>query len=140
MTNRPIVIREGVVVTGRFPLLVVTLKTESARYRRDIAFWCDRLGIVLRHVQSLAPGSVEVYEARGAAEGLARFVSFPFVQSFHLPVATRVGWQGQGTGELKPVHRAPLPHAREALKREEKRSESACAARDDVVRRELLFA
>jgi hypothetical protein len=140
MTNRPIVIREGVVVTGRFPLLIVTLRVESRRNQRDVAFWAERLGIVLRHVQSLAPGSVEVYSAQGSAEGLARFVSFGFCQSFHLPVATRVGWQGQGTGDSKPAHRAPLSHVKDALRREDRRAESACAARDDVVRRELLFA
>jgi hypothetical protein len=143
MTNRPIVIREGVVVTGRFPLLVVTLRVESKRRQRDVTFWCDRLGIALRHVQSLAPGSVEVYEAQGSAKGLARFVSFPFVQSYHLPVACRVGFRASGSGELKPAHRAPLGHVVGAIKREDQRAESASAARSagrgDNVRRERLF-
>src|SRR5262245_25487884 len=91
-TTRPIALREGVVVRGRFPLLVVTLRVESRRNQRDVAFWAEKLGVQLRLVQTIAEGSVIAVEAAAAPDALERFVSFPFVQSYHLPVATRIGW------------------------------------------------
>jgi hypothetical protein len=103
-TNRPVVLREGVVVTGRKPLVVVELKVESRRNVKAIEFWSWKLGIDLQLCQEIAPGSLEAYTATGAPDALERFLSFPFVASFHLPVAWRVGWQGQGGGELKPRH------------------------------------
>ena len=142
-TTRPIAVREGVVATGRFPLLVCELKVESNRNRNAVAFWARKLGLELRLVQVVAEGALEAHEVWGAPDALGRFVSFAFVQSFHLPICCRVGWQGQGAGEDKPQHHRPLPHVREALRREDDRAEAACAARKmgrgDDVRRERLF-
>ncbi len=143
-TTRPIPLGNGVVIHGRFPLLVLTLRVESKRNRRDVAFWADKLGVQLRLVQTIAEDSVIAVEASGAPDALERFVSFSFVAEFHLPVACRVGWQGQGAGEDKPQHHRPLPHVREALRREDDRAAAACAARreghGDDVRRERLFS
>ncbi len=143
-TNRPIALREGVVATGRFPTLIVLLKVRSRRYRRDVAFWLGKLGLGHKVVHEVAADELVAYQVWGAPDALERFVSFAFVQSYHLPVSCRVGWQGQGGGETKPAHRKPLPHVREALRREDDRAAAACAAReagcDDNVRRERLFS
>jgi hypothetical protein len=137
--TRGVELRDGVFVTGKLPLLVCELKCASRRNAAAIRFWMCKLGLASRLVQEVAPG-LEAHEVWGVPEALARFTSFAFVADYYLPVASRVGWQGQGTGELKPVHRAPLPHVVGAIKREDQRAESACAARDDFVRRERLFS
>ena len=143
-TTRPVFLGNGAVVTGRKPMLVVELRVASNRNVRDIGFWSARLGLGLRLVQEVAEEALEAYEAWGTPEALQRFVSFGFVRSYHLPVACRVAFQGQGGGEAKPHHRSPLPHAVQALRREDKRAAEAATAKrlgcDDAVRRHRLFA
>ena len=101
---RPVRIAEGVVVVGRKPMLVCELRVASARNRKAVNFWAEKLGLSLRRVQVIADDALEAFEVVGSVDALSRFVTFDFVQSYHLPVATRVGFVGSGTGELKPRH------------------------------------
>ena len=142
-TNRPIPLRDGVAVRGTFPMLVVTLKVGSNRNVADVCFWLGKLGLGSRLVQVIGEGSVEAYEVWGHPDSLERFVTFGFVQSYHLPVSCRVGWQGAGAGESCPAHRKPLPHAVQAVRREDHRAAAASAAKaqgyGDDIRRHKLF-
>lgn len=142
-TTRPLVVNDTLSVTGKFPMLICELRVESNRNVNDIIFWSKKLGLNLRLVQEIAEGTLEAYEVWGAPDALERFISFSFVQSYHLPVACRIGFTGQGSGESKPQHRGPLPHAVAAVKREDKRVAEACRAKktglDDTCRRQRLF-
>src|SRR5262245_2003039 len=141
-TTRPVFLRDGSAVLGRKPMLVVELKVASNRNVAAVCFWADKLGVRLDLVQVIAEGSLEAYEATGTPDALERFVSFHFVQLYYLPVACRVGFQGQGGGEAKPHHRSPRPHAVQAVRREDRRAAEAAAAKrlgcDDAVRRHHL--
>ncbi len=140
-------LRPGVAVSGRFASLIVELKAGSRRNVKAAGFWAGKLGLRLELVQEIdspTDGPLEAYTAWGAPDAVERFCSFGFVHAHYLSVSTRVSWRGQGVGEDKPQHHRPLPHVREALRREDDRAEAACAARqagrDDNVRRERLFA
>jgi hypothetical protein len=136
---RGVELRDGAFVSGKLPLLVVTLKVASNRNVASICFWARKLGLGLKLVHEIAPGALEAYECWGAPDSIERFVSFDFVSDYHLPVACRIGFRASGSGELKPVHRQPLQHVKDALHREDRRAEAACGASADRVRRELLF-
>ncbi len=147
LVSDSIELRPGVEVSGRFASLIVELRVGSRRNVSDAAFWARKLGLRLELVQQIdspADGQLEAYTAWGAPDAVERFCSFAFVHSYYLSLSTRVSWQGQGAGEDKPQHHRPLPHVREALQREDKRADAACAARlvgcDDNVRRERLFS
>jgi hypothetical protein len=137
--TRGVELRDGVFVTGKLSLLVVELKVASNRNVANICFWLRRLGLGAKLVHEVAPG-LEAHEVWGAPEALARFTSFAFVARFYLPVGARVGFRASGSGELKPAHRQPLQHVKDALRREDRRAEAACVACDDFVRRERLFS
>jgi hypothetical protein len=138
--TRGVELMDGVFVTGKLSLLVVELKVASNRNVANICFWLRRLGLGAKLVHEVAPGALEAHEVWGAPDALERFVSFSFVHRYYLPTAAHVGYRASGSGELKPAHRAPLGHVVDAIRREDRRAEAACAARDDRVRRGLLFS
>jgi hypothetical protein len=142
--TRGVELRDGVFVTGKLSLLVVELKVASNRNVANICFWLRKLGLGAKLVHEIAPGALEAHEVWGTPAALERFISFSFVHRYYLPTCAAVGYRASGSGELKPAHRQPLQHVKDALHREDRPAEAACAARsagkDDVVRRERLFS
>jgi hypothetical protein len=138
MPTRAVPIGGGVVITGAKPGIVVYIRANSGRMRREFDRFCGHWGIYRRPVQEAIDGRPDAWEVLGSVDALERLIGHPAVVRWHyiLSVKPPVGAQGSADASdrvRKVINRQRLPKAdRLAWEETERRAKLPHEARLDI--------